>query len=448
MTYIFGTHLLEQSRIVTCAMQSLLGAISRLTTQQQQQEQHLLQQEVSIRSLAAAIPTAQAALDSAGSGSLHCSLAALELVSNVRGGGSGSRDVLACTLSLQHTSEYLLLEGWCVLLTHSHPCGGDLVMLAAPLGRLKPGAEWKRQCHVPVGNFGGTGFGCSGHLRILLCRHGNNVPGLEAASCSPLLLHSVKWDALHLLQPRRGSSSIKQLAAPGGQTSPGVRNMSLSLQLPRSLGHGVPATQLLQQLVAQGLSSKGSLFGQQESHCQSVGLPAGPFSLLMPPNQHSALLSDSFSSSTHMPASVTVTAEAAAAQTGRSGAFQLRVTAGSDDLVALLECHRGLSQHAQRLVQGAAGKDAQHCEHQSQLNVLAASAAAASEQVLLQLRQMRAAAMQLRSAAECCPLQAPCDVILASVREKQHTRHVWQLELLNLVLATRQTVASLPLVLS
>jgi hypothetical protein len=192
-------------------MQGLLGAISQLTVQQQQQQQQLLQQETCIAKLAAAIPTA-AAVSASALGVLHCSISSLALLSGVLGGSSNSGDVLSLTLSLRNTGKLLLPGGWSVLLTHASSCGAEHVMLAAPLGALKSGAEWKQQCHVIFGARGSAGHRAyNGHLSVLLCWHGSSAGGPGTQCCRLLLLHSVKLDALHLLQLGRGSSSVAQL---------------------------------------------------------------------------------------------------------------------------------------------------------------------------------------------------------------------------------------------
>jgi hypothetical protein len=171
----------------------------------------------------------------------------------------------------------------------------------------------------------------------------------------------------------------------------------------------VAAEPLLQQLMAQGLSTQPNPGSQQEDW-QAAAMPTGTFSLLLPPNQQfvaggrgsgSATRSGSFPGSNRTPVSVSISAEVLnAAVRGGSGGSQLRVSAAPADPAALLAMHCGVSQHARRLVQGAAQQEAQHWRPEQLASSTAAAAAAADEAVFVQLRELRAAAMQLKAAAQ------------------------------------------------
>ncbi|KAL4434399.1 hypothetical protein ABPG75_000840 [Micractinium tetrahymenae] len=496
-------------------IQALLGGIAQVSEQQEALERQLLALDSSLAGLAAAIPAVEAASSPAGRAAaagvsrLHCSVRPLGLRSSTQdcraGSWAGATGIgveeLALEVSLRNSSRLPLAGGWSVLLTYTASSGNSgsrsssrasSIAMAAPLGSLPPGAEWQRECRVPVA--------CGSHLRVLLCRHSNaaagSIPkgstGLNSNSCGSsapclLQLHSMRLDSLHLLQPSGGRGrSIGSAGSgwprpqhlhlqppPAGAGQAGNSGSSdwsqakLLLQLPAGLcGRTPAAAALTQQLFEVGLSTQP--LAQQEQE----GAPPFPaFSLLLPTLglQTSGAASNRQQapgrewSSAALEQGTSVSAQLLPAPALAQEQLQLlQVTAAASTPAALLACHCGLCLRALHMQQAAAAAAAAGTLHpwlqlpggQGTLlppgiaaqggGMVAASAAdsthvneAELDQALLQLRRLRDAAVQLRNA-----VAPPAPTRPAA--EEQRRRRQEQGELQQLVLGARAAMASVP----
>ncbi len=445
-------------------LQGLLGSIVQLSEQQEGLQRQLVQLDSSIAGLAATIPAASsAAASSLGhSAGLECTLRPLA-------GSSSGSSALAVEVQLRNRSSAPLEGSWSLLLCHS--CAGrdgwngnGSVMWAATLGGLAAGAAWSRQCQLQLSIVRSA----AGQLRVLLCRHGSG----STASSMLLLLHAVQLDALHSLQLEGGSkaacSTQQQAAAEGAAPSssaPGVQARML-LQLPTAV-HGLPpaASSLLNVLRRQGLSNQARK--QLAEQSQQAQPPHPAFSLLQPAaTAHGRVGGDSGSSSITDSAMRALRAQLLPTVPPTVGQQQQVVLATvAADTAALLASHQALCRRTLRLQAGAAAA-VQEQQQQRQLPwprvigrdgmLLPATAAgpllppgsaaaaavdeAALEQALVQLRQLREAAMAVRcTAADGAEPTPPAD------RQRQAEAHRAQVQ--RQALAARHTLATVPVLL-
>lgn len=415
--------------------QGLLGGIAELSQQQEGLERQLALLDGSIASLAAAIPAAQAAgaPPAAGSACLECSLRLLALRPRALGcshGGSGQ--VLALELRLHNRSSVALAGGWSVLLQHS--TGGTFAggqdstgstVLAAPLGCLAAGAAWQRECEVPLPAAASCIGGTAGRLRVLLCRH-----GWEGMASSTLLLHAVPLDALHVLQLESGGGlpsgqSLQQQAAagspPDGSPAAGLQ-VRMQLQLPAAMcSVQLSAASLLQQMLQQGLSSRPQPPAEERQQA-TVAAPSPAFGLLQLAAQTQPGSAGSGSRSSSLGGGrLSLEATQLQSATALQQTQRVQVAGTAVDAATALACHQGMCWRVLQMQAGAAaaqqqphtqppwprvpGRDGLLLPPALPAAALPAPFAAAAgideaalEQALLQLRQLQAAAIQLRRA--------------------------------------------------
>lgn len=514
-------------------LQGLLGSIAELSAQQEQLERQLLSLDASLSGLAAAIPAAQAvavrsaaAAVATASARLHCSLRLLGLSSQALGGAgasrgsssgcgggtSSSRDVLALELSLHNQSRLPLVGSWSLAVTFSSGTGSDgsgcssgittsrsssssrgpgPVVLAAPVGGLPAGAEWRQECQVPLTAAAGAE---GAQIRVLLCHHSDSgAPCGSSSSSSMLLLHSVKLDPLHLLRLRSAGSLqgqpplIPQQLAPMHSRHSSMTSGSgtalqakLLLQLPGGMcGPGAAAGQLLQELVERGLSSQPLTLQQP----QQPAPPCPAFNLLLQPPQQQpgsgAASMRSASSRAEGGIDIALSAQLlpGAGLRWASGSPSqqqlLQVTAEGGDAASLLACHASLCAHTLHMQQAvaaavAAGTMLAWPRLLSGGVLLPAGAAAAAaagsslgaglagggpaveeaelEQALLQLRRLKEAAVRLRNSAG-----EPAAGRQGSAGQQQQQQHAHvrrqREELLQLVLAARGALHPVPVLM-
>lgn len=500
----------------THLLQELLGAVAELSTQQERMGQQLLSLDGRIGGVAASIPAAQAAVPGASAAfsamqgiQLHCTVRPQALLSRVVGSG-GSRgsgiteEALALEVSLLNTSRLAVAGDWTVLLHHTNSPSSlpsNRLALAAPLGQLPPGSEWRLEFQVPLHSLQPT---CScGQLRVLLCRH--STISVSDASCgssggcvcvgpcgsSLLMLHSLELDMLHQLQlsQQAAAASSNSLRLPQGTRppalplaafNPGTGNRptlqaAMLLQLPQSLLTVQPpsAAALLQQLMEQGLSTMQLADRQRCEDRLPAGSPSPALRLLLPPSPQTgsggsmdrASTTGILSAGSTTEAHVSLSAQLIPAAT--SGYQQLlQVGVAVTDTAGLLACHHGLCRRMLMANSAAVGgQPARQPPTWLQLpggaallpapsaGSLAGSAAAGAdeaelESALVQLRQLRAAAMQLRgAAAENRRMQAIQQVAPPAASERQLRRQEERHELQRLVVHGRQAGSLVPLVM-
>ena len=457
-----------------CA-QALLGSIAELSQQQEALEGRHRQLDAGLAALAAAIPAAQGVAAVPGTRDrLHCSLHPRALRSQALGGGGlgsggGSGEALALEVWLENRSGLPLESGWSVVLAHTSGGGGSgsgsgSVAFAAPLGSLPQGAQWHKECLVPLP--AGSHRAAAGQLWVLLCRHGSSGDGKDGAvgsaagsGASVLLLHRAQLDALHLLRLRSGVPGSQQSAAAGGDSDAPQLQASLALQLPPSLGGPLPAAgALLQQLLDEGLSSRRQLL-QPAEQPGAASLPSPAFGLLLPPRQHARQQQQSRSVAG---GGVALSAQLAAGPPRGGASAQprlLQLAASASGPAALLACHLGLCRRALQLPAALAPEQQQHqgppwprlpdgsvllppgatsggAAVAAPVPAAAAMDEAALEQTLLQLRQLKDAALQLRDATAAEAGQ-PAGAGAAAA-DRQAARQQQAAELQRLALAARQ----------
>lgn len=486
-------------------MQGLLGSIAELSEQQEAVDCQLLALDASLAGLAAAIPAMQAAGSSqshaatACTGRLHCTLRPLGLRSGAlhcravgdASGSSSQEDELALDVSLRNTSRLPLSGSWSVVVSHqaasnSGSSHGSSTALAEPLGRLPPGADWQRECRLPLS------CGLGGHVRLLLCRHANAAgstsdgspsdgPGIESGrniASSILQLHSVQLDALHVMQPGDvwpdGEQRYTWPLADSGQTGDGDGSgrrlhVKLQLQLPSAFtGRNPSAGMLLRQLLRGGLGTQPLLVQGQGTE---TSIPA--FNLLLPaPGLQPVGAAGSAQqeatrdwSSVESSLGTRVSAQLAAAPAFSEQQLLLQVSATASTAAALLVCHRGLCLRIQHIQQAAAAASAAGtlapwpqlfrslgtllppgiaslgAAAQGGSLVPASSALvqeAELEQAVVQLRQLREAAVLLRSTKARQPAARPASQVQLHRRQEKE-------ELKQLVCAARAAVAHIPI---
>ena len=374
-------------------------------------------------------------------------------------------------MQLLNRSSAALAGSWSLLLQHTpgrssstgqEGCGGGIVW-ASPLGGLAAGAAWSRQCELVLPASPGPAMG---HLRVLLCRHGSS-----STANSMMLLHAVQLDALHLPQSAEGSGTAssaqqrRQAVAPDAAASGSVELQCarMLLQLPTSaVGLQPAAVSQLQELCQQGLNQtqpQAASHGQQTQHL----CPA--FSLLQPVvnSLHCADCSRTVMQGT---GPITLQAQLLPAVPSAASQQQLfQATAASSDATALLAAHQALCRRALQLQAGApAALNEQQQQQRTPpwprvkgsdgfllpapaAGLLQAAHPASSaavdqtmlEQALVQLRQLRGAALRFRQmAAECGD---------APAGERQLRREAQQAEAQRLAQATRHAVAGIPVLL-
>ena len=414
-------------------MQDLLGGIAKLSQQQEGLERQLAQLDCSIASLAAAIPAAQAvgAHPPAGRSGLECTLRLQALRPQALGGNAR---VLALEVRLHNCSSVPLAGGWSVLLQHgtggsceARQGRGSSIALAVPLGGLAAGAAWQQEFELPFPAAASCLGGAAGQLRVLLCHH-----SWDGMASSTTLLHAVPLDALHVLQLQSGgglpSGQALQLQPAAGSPADGGPTAGLlvgmQLQLPAATcSMQRSEASLLEQLLQQGLSSQPQ--PPAEARQQPLAAPSPALALLQPAAQTQARPGEHGSggqSSSLGCGRICVEARQLQSATAFERARRVQVTGTAADAATLLACHQGLCSRVLRMQAGAAAAQQQaHTQpswprlpgRDGMLLLPAAAGAAlpapsaaaacideaALEQALLQLRQLRAAAIQLRGTA-------------------------------------------------
>ena len=377
-------------------------------------------------------------------------------------------------VQLLNCSSAALAGSWSLLLHHTpsssksagqEGCGGGIVW-ASPLGGIAAGAAWSRQCELVLPASPGPAMG---HLRVLLCRHGSS-----STANSMMLLHAVQLDALHLPQSAEGSGTAssaqqrRQAVAPDAAASGSVELQCarMLLQLPTSVVGLQPAAgSLLQELRQQGLNQtqpQAASRGQQTQHL----CPA--FSLLQPA-VNSQQCADGSSTVIQCTPPIALQAQLLPAVPSAASQQQLfQATAASSDAAALLAAHQALCRRALQLQAGAPAAPNELLLQQQQrmppwprVNgsdgfLLPAPAAgplqaahpassaavdqAVLEQALVQLRQLRGAALRLKQLAAECGEHSPA-------RERQLQREAQQAEAQRLAQAARHAAADIPVLL-
>ena len=445
--------------------QGLLDGIAVLSAQQERLQRRLPTLDSAIAGLAAALPAAWEVAAAGGGGGgeggggLYCRLRPLGRLSSGPGAVSSGGTVdeaglLSVEVALHNSGALALPAGWSLAVTHGSVGGdgsssdsstcADLLSVAAPVGYLPPGAAWRQQCWMPL-----PPPGAPAQLRVLLCHHGGSC-SRSSGSSAVLLLHSMRLDALHLLQlgsDGDGGSGSGNLVGGGGDS--GWVQAKLLLQMQRSCWppQQPNAGSQLRQTLELGLCSRRQLPpASPQPWGAGVGASAPAALALLgahppPPAAAAPGAQQGEAASAACDGRVAISARLLPVPPSSGLAASqllLQLGVGGGDAATALDAHRCLCQRAALLAAAGVGR----VGGVSGAPIGAASAAvgdAALEHALLQLRQLRAAAEQLRGGASGIAAGA------AAAADRQRRGRDAQVRVVRLALAAREALAGVPL---